>query len=367
MSTWIVNALRKPCRSQLSLSFRMLALFTIAACVLLSWVGRTLDRVRRQRDIVVSLESRGASVYFEQRRGSMLLSYLVEDAYAFAEDVWIHDHDSFQEHDFALLAGLPELKTLHLQGSRVTDRALQHVAQLPKLATLSLDSTRVTADGLAQLSALPELEWLDLAGETVSNDLLQRIGSLNKLRVVRFDGTRVTAAGCEHLADLPELRTLVFFRSSLDGLRFLDKLQGLEELLFIDTALDEEELRHVGALPNLRSLEFENTPIGDAGLRHLAELRQLERLDLTGACITDDGLAHLSGLTRLRELQLEQTYVSGHGLQHLAGLRELSELRLDDLLENSDEHAQRLGLVAAGSTSCAEIFMRRQPAPTPSQ
>jgi Leucine-rich repeat (LRR) protein len=53
---------------------------------------------------------------------------------------------------------LPNLDTLTLAGTRVTDRGLAHLKRLTKLSSLNLSGTQVTDTGVKKLmQALPSL------------------------------------------------------------------------------------------------------------------------------------------------------------------------------------------------------------------
>jgi hypothetical protein len=58
----------------------------------------------------------------------------------------------------------PQLKTLVLSGSKITDPELEQVAAIKPLQTLLLDSTSVTYAGLKHLHALKSLQVVDLTG-----------------------------------------------------------------------------------------------------------------------------------------------------------------------------------------------------------
>jgi internalin A len=61
--------------------------------------------------------------------------------------------------DLSELAGYPDLTSLSLAGSRVTDAGLEHLHSLKKLAWVDLTDTQVTADGIEALKqAFPQLK-----------------------------------------------------------------------------------------------------------------------------------------------------------------------------------------------------------------
>jgi hypothetical protein len=149
--------------------------------------------------------------------------------------------------------------------------------------------------------------------------------------------SRVNAAmsGVEQLDGLVELD---FVDSGLDdtGLSHVKNLRGLRVLELYHTAVTNEGLRHLRSLVNLEELEFSpDTPAGDSvnvkedGLANLEGLKRLRKLSLFNTGVTDRGVAHLRGLTSLEELDLSLTNVTDGGVEHLTGLTNLRKLKLN--------------------------------------
>ena len=66
------------------------------------------------------------------------------------------------------LEGLPQLQSLKLSFTLVTDAGLQHIEGLRQIELLDLVGTKVTDAGLAHLKGLTQLQWLDLRGTDVT-------------------------------------------------------------------------------------------------------------------------------------------------------------------------------------------------------
>lgn len=125
------------------------------------------------------------------------------------------------------LLAFPELFTLDLSMSRVTDRGLRELHNLNHLGDLLLRYTQITDDGLANLQGWEKLYTLDLMNTRVSDRGLQLIASnCPSLRALDLDGTKITDSGLAHL----------------------HVLSKLEWLALANTAVSEEGLRHVRAL-----------------------------------------------------------------------------------------------------------------------
>jgi hypothetical protein len=74
------------------------------------------------------------------------------------------------DEDLKELVGLSGLENLDLTHNAITDDGMKYVARLPKLISLSLDGNRITDEGLMQLAACRTLRYLsvDEPGATVA-------------------------------------------------------------------------------------------------------------------------------------------------------------------------------------------------------
>lgn len=97
------------------------------------------------------------------------------------------------------LRGLPELKSLILYGTTVTDPELEHLKNLNGLGVLDLDYTQVTDAGLVHLKNLKRLRTLDLQGTKVTDAGLVNLRDLTGLWWLDVGGTRVTRVGVTEL------------------------------------------------------------------------------------------------------------------------------------------------------------------------
>ncbi|MBL7044863.1 MAG: leucine-rich repeat domain-containing protein [Pirellulaceae bacterium] len=115
---------------------------------------------------------------------------------------------------------------------------------------------------------------------------------------------------------------------SVEDLRHVKELTGLEHLNLWYTCVTDDVLRDIGELEGLNSLHIAHTEITDARLLHLKGMTKLEELCLSGTQITDVGVSHLKGLTNLTRLYLADTQITDDGLSHLSGLADLEYLVL---------------------------------------
>jgi hypothetical protein len=96
----------------------------------------------------------------------------------------------------------------------------------------------------------------------------------------------------------------------------------------MDTAVTDDDLRHLAAVPTIEYVNLARTRVTDAGLVHLRVCPRLNHLNLDGMAITDAGLAELTRYQDLESLSLSGTKITDAGLEHLAKLPKLKELWL---------------------------------------
>jgi hypothetical protein len=102
------------------------------------------------------------------------------------------------------LSFLPELtrsRTLPLFGLDMDDGILPLVARLPRLRFLALQGTQITSRGLQALPPAPELSELRLSNTDVSDAAIPYLAQMTGLRRVDLLNTRVTGAGVARLRD----------------------------------------------------------------------------------------------------------------------------------------------------------------------
>jgi NTF2 fold immunity protein len=104
------------------------------------------------------------------------------------------------------LRNLSRLVRLWLEGTQVTDAALEHLAALPKLQFLILDRTRVNGEGLRHFHGHNSLKTLWLDQSDVTDATIGLVIDIPKLSVLRIAKTAVSFEGLLAVAAHPTLK-----------------------------------------------------------------------------------------------------------------------------------------------------------------
>lgn len=196
------------------------------------------------------------------------------------------------------------LHTLSLFGSGFGDEQVGLLKQFPNVRTLFLDRTKITDAGLPGLLSLKELTHLQLTETQVTAESFPRFASLNWLYL---DGSRTEDTGIESVAQLP----------------------ALTKLSVRDTRITNAATAHIRHMPSLQVLEASNTQIDDEGLSELRHALKLSTLDLSDSSITGEGF-RMWNSSRLTRLWLDRTALDDEGVKNLVKLAPFRELSLED-------------------------------------
>lgn len=217
-------------------SLRTLMIVMVIVAIPCAWLGKKIDRKRREREIVSSIEALKGRVLFDYQEWpanlrsepfgpAWLRSFLGDD---FFSEIQLVDFVDCPVADSQLISlrELPHLKRLWLTRTKVTDYGLAILRDLSELQTLDLSQTDITDAGLANLKQLTGVQQLLLAGTKITDAGLVNLKDMAQMTHLNLDGTHVTDAGLAKLASMRELQTL-----DLGGTRITDRgLGGLKEL-----------------------------------------------------------------------------------------------------------------------------------------
>lgn len=227
-----------------------------------------------------------------------------------------------------------------------------------------LSNLEVTDADIAALAGLPEIRSLDLEGARITDAGLGRLAGLTRLQALGLTGTRVTDDGLEHLKGMVDLKVLVLSKTAVtgSGLRHLAGATRLEELYLFESGVTDSGLKNVKSFKNLRHLNLWGTSITDAGLVHLAALVRLEHLELIGTAITDAGLVHLRPLVDLYDLNMSETLVTAGAARRLR--QSLQDTQIVDGNNQSVDNADlrhRLGVMDVTRQKQSPLIERAMP------
>jgi Leucine-rich repeat (LRR) protein len=205
---------------------------------------------------------------------------------------------------------LSSLEELNLDSCLVGDSAIAHLADnevVPNLTSLDLADTRLTDLGMSKIATFSNLTRLSLFYCNISNHGLRHLSNLSKLRVLNLDSRDI----------------------SDDGLVYLRRLSSLQSLDIFSGRITDSGCAHIAQIQSLESLELCGGGIGDLGCTLLAGLEKLTKLNLSqNDHITNRGAAALATLTNLKALNLSNTRVSSSALKFFSGLQKLQSLAL---------------------------------------
>jgi len=205
---------------------------------------------------------------------------------------------------------LPALEELNLDSCPIGDRAIGHLADsdvLPNLTSLDLADTDLSDLGMAHIAKFTKLTRLSLFYCNISNGGLRHISRLTSLEVLNLDSRDI----------------------SDEGLRYLRHLKNLKSLDIFSGRITDTGCGHIAKISSLESLELCGGGVGDLGCTLLACLENLTSLNLSqNERITNRGAAALAALTNLKALNLSNTRVNSSALRFFSGLLKLQSLAL---------------------------------------
>lgn len=118
------------------------------------------------------------------------------------------DYSGIQDEDFSHLVLFPELRSLSIGGTHVSDNALKHLAKLKKLESLALYYTGITEAGIEHLQQCHHLRVVNLFGSGVGIGGVKFLRDLQQLEVVVMPIAVTTEAQLAELKQLSQITTL---------------------------------------------------------------------------------------------------------------------------------------------------------------
>jgi hypothetical protein len=157
-----------------------------------------------------------------------------------------------------------------LKSPDTLDRAIELLAELPNLQSLNVDGTKFQDAHAEAVGELDSLENLVLSNTAISDAALAKLEGLSDLTTLYLIGTEVTNAGMPALAQLRSLKIL-----DLSGTKVTGNLSPLREL------------------PNLEHLLVQNLTLDAAAIDAIAEFPSINRLSIRESTYPEESLAQL--------------------------------------------------------------------------
>lgn len=146
------------------------------------------------------------------------------------------------------------------QSKRLRNGHLHLLRRFPQLKSLNLADSRITDEGLAELQKLPKLARLNLFGTKITDEGLQHVGKLKSLTSLQIGDTLITDVGLRELHGLKNLKSLFVCRTGItdEGLREIAEITSLKMLCLggSRSRISGHGVAHLVKLTNLKSLSL---------------------------------------------------------------------------------------------------------------
>ncbi len=228
------------------------------------------------------------------------------------------------------LASYPNLTSLRIEHTQLSDPEIQELFRLKNLTNLTIQSTKVTDAGFKELAKFKQLTVLSVRISKITDAGVKELTALTNLTELHLDITEVTDEGLAELAAFPKLTTLDISHTKVTdaGLKHLAGIKGLTTLIADANRITDAGLKDLAAIRNLRQLHLNHTLVTDEGLKDLARLRGLTTLSLGATKVTNLGILELEPLENLTFLSVRDTKVNNVGVRDLQRLLPNSQIFL---------------------------------------
>jgi formylglycine-generating enzyme required for sulfatase activity len=195
---------------------------------------------------------------------------------------------------------------IHLSNNKlVSDSDMAALGGLPALRVLFLNGTRLTDLGIAQLSRLTGLETINLSGmPQLTDQTLAALGNVTSLKSLVVHDAKVTDAGLVMLKNLTNLWHLSLAGTQVNGAGF-DQLTGLQEITDVNVAntpFNDQGMARLRQYRSLRFLDIGRTQVSDAGMTVAKELMELTNLHMARSATSDVTLGYLVAHKKLQRV-----------------------------------------------------------------
>lgn len=113
--------------------------------------------------------------------------------------------------------------------------------------------------------------------------------------------------------------------------QLLDVSSGASDVIRVkDSALDLQQLQHLGQLKNLRELRLDLTPVTDSEADVIASIDSLEIVNFPESTLTDEGIAKIATLPKLQLLRIGSPTLTDAGIAKVAESKSILYLHVLD-------------------------------------
>ncbi len=269
----------KPRRKRRSFQFslRSLLIFTVVVAIGAAWLGRRIEQKHKEQAAIDEIVKAGGKIVYDLQQGThkrdasgpKWLRKLLGDNF-FSEVTGV-DLANGTDAQLAYLDDFPQLKTLVVSGTGLSDAGIKHLNELSQLQELLLLDLNITNAALLKLRGMPNLNNLQFRKVNITDTGLADLKELGKLTILGLRETKITDGG------LPDVK----------------RLSRLEWLSLDKCAISDTGLANLQGLAQLRDLYLCDTQVTDAGLVNLKDLTRLRLLELIGTKVTQEGAANL--------------------------------------------------------------------------
>lgn len=259
---------------------------------------------------------------------------------------------SFRDH--------PRLLELHvLKSPDCTDETADIIASMPNLLAVQLDGTRITDKGLLQIGGLPYLSDFTWTGASISPEGLDRVGYRRSIVGVTLASPDLNDKHLAVLAKWPKLARLTLTGGSFSR-EALAKLDGhtFESVRLRNCKIDDEGFSALKkAVLSVRSLDINCPTITDQGVAWLTELTGPAHVSLRGSGVSSKTIEDFATWKGLESIEaggknFDETWMPA--IAKWKGLKRLSlggsEVDNQKLLSDSSNSVQYLTLMNTAVT-----------------
>lgn len=229
-----------------------------------------------------------------------------------------------------LVKAVPNLETVKIHYSGITDASFVELAKLPKLKEIVAFDTPITAAAMVAINKLPALQRLDISNTNIGDEGLEALKA-TPISNLWFNGMKgVTKKGMAAIAAMPKLSNLVLQGAEINAeVEELAKSKTLKSLTVMSSKVDEVGGVQLGKIKTLESLFVWSTSVGDKTMEAISGL-PLQTLYVSKTAVTDAGMKSLAKIKTLETLWCDRTEIGDKGVAHFAKHPKLHWLQGDE-------------------------------------